>query len=152
MWCSRGMGLGIPLIITASDAALNPSLMTVELRFKRNGRGALNAGVPFAINNNMAMCMELFDNAASQMVIGENYADGEQYWSFPVPNVALKPNLHIVLRYNRDLPGTLPYVLVDGEAVTVTAGAAHVGARVANAAPRICLETGECSISTLTAV
>ena len=133
----QGHGTGNPLIITAADAALNPSSITAHLAFKRNGRGEANSGVYFAINNNLVMCMELWDLNATTLCIGETYADGEKYWTFPVPNVALKPTLDIVLRYNRDLPATLAYVLVDGEAVTVTDFNVKVGARVANPAPRV---------------
>ena len=133
----QGYGAGNPLIITAADAALNPSSITAHLAFKRNGRGEANSGVYFAINNNLVMCMELWDLNATTLCIGETYADGEKYWTFPVPNVALKPTLDIVLRYNRDLPATLAYVLVDGEAVTVTDFNVKVGARVANPAPRV---------------
>jgi hypothetical protein len=133
----QGYGAGDPLIITAAAAALNPSLITVELQFQRNGRGEANSGVVFAINDNLVMTMEIWDLSAAVLSIGENYADGEKYWTFPVPTVALKAKLHIVIRYNRDLPGTLPYVLVDGEAVTVTSFNTKTGARVANAAPRI---------------
>jgi hypothetical protein len=137
--CQVAHGAGDPLIITASDAALNPANITAALSIQRTGAGASNAGTVFTVNDNLTARMRLIDNGAATLTIGETYADGEQYWNIAVPTVATKPKFHLVIRYNRDLPGTLPYVLVDGEAVVPTAIGAKVGARLANAAPRLSL-------------
>lgn len=134
--CQVGHGVGDPFIQTATDAALAPSQLTLHAVFSRVGQGGLNLGAVAVIDDQgVATRAEMFSLSATTLAWDDTYADGIARWSFPVPALSNRP-VSVVLRKDRTAPTVAPYVLVDGEAVTVSEVVARTGALTATAAPR----------------
>jgi len=136
--CQVAHGAGDPLIITASDASLNPTNITASIRLVNRALGQSNVGCILALNNNLTYAAELINAGAGGMYWVDTYSDGVALWRFPVPAVSSR-EVSIVVKHNRADPTVAPTVFVDGEQQTITVIAAKTGTLVANAAPRVSL-------------